>query len=191
MKSGTNYFLWVLVFAKGLTFALRSALISALMLVSLEACCYACVCWFPFLCSSSAGRFLNSEGTGLIIPSSSYLPFGAGVRVCLGEALAKMELFLLLSWILQCFTLSVPTGDSLPSLEGKFGVVLQPVKYKVNAVPRPGWERKCQGLWGQQCLSALALSCETFPSIMWVDHQAVNWTYHNISLYAFITISWQ
>uniref|UniRef100_A0A671WVZ0 Cytochrome P450 1A1 n=3 Tax=Sparus aurata TaxID=8175 RepID=A0A671WVZ0_SPAAU len=92
------------------------------------------------------GRFLNSEGTGLIIPSSSYLPFGAGVRVCLGEALAKMELFLLLSWILQCFTLSVPTGDSLPSLEGKFGVVLQPVKYKVNAVPRPGWERKCQGL---------------------------------------------
>uniref|UniRef100_A0A671X008 Cytochrome P450 1A1 n=1 Tax=Sparus aurata TaxID=8175 RepID=A0A671X008_SPAAU len=127
------------------------------------------------------GRFLNSEGTGLIIPSSSYLPFGAGVRVCLGEALAKMELFLLLSWILQCFTLSVPTGDSLPSLEGKFGVVLQPVKYKVNAVPRPG----------QQCLSALALSCETFPSIMWVDHQAVNWTYHNISLYAFITISWQ
>ncbi|XP_036979571.1 steroid 17-alpha-hydroxylase/17,20 lyase isoform X2 [Acanthopagrus latus] len=92
------------------------------------------------------GRFLNSEGTGLMIPSSSYLPFGAGVRVCLGEALAKMELFLLLSWILQCFTLSVPHGDTLPSLEGKFGVVLQPVKYKVNAMPRPGWERKCQGL---------------------------------------------
>ncbi|XP_044069009.1 steroid 17-alpha-hydroxylase/17,20 lyase [Siniperca chuatsi] len=91
------------------------------------------------------GRFLNSEGTGVIIPSPSYLPFGAGVRVCLGEALAKMELFLFLSWILQRFTLSVPPGRSLPSLEGKFGVVLQPAKYKVNAVPRPGWERnKCQ-----------------------------------------------
>ncbi|XP_040905588.1 steroid 17-alpha-hydroxylase/17,20 lyase [Toxotes jaculatrix] len=76
------------------------------------------------------GRFLNSEGTGLIIPSSSYLPFGAGVRVCLGEALAKMELFLFLSWILQHFILSVPPGHSLPSLEGKFGVVLQPAKYK-------------------------------------------------------------
>ncbi|KAI3363088.1 hypothetical protein L3Q82_011530, partial [Scortum barcoo] len=91
------------------------------------------------------GRFLNSEGTGLIIPSSSYLPFGAGVRVCLGEALAKMELFLFLSWILQHFTLSVPPGHSLPSLEGKFGVVLQPAKFKVNAIPRPGWEKnKCQ-----------------------------------------------
>lgn len=86
---------------------------------------------------------MNREGTGLVIPSSSYLPFGAGVRVCLGEALAKMELFLFLSWILQRFTLSVPPGHSLPSLEGKFGVVLQPAKYKVNAMPRPGWETKC------------------------------------------------
>ncbi|XP_061601327.1 steroid 17-alpha-hydroxylase/17,20 lyase [Cololabis saira] len=87
------------------------------------------------------GRFLNSKGTGLSIPSSSYLPFGVGIRVCLGEALAKMELFLFLSWILQRFTLSVPPNHSLPSLEGKFGVVLQPVKYTVKATPRPGWER--------------------------------------------------
>lgn len=88
------------------------------------------------------GRFLNGDGTTVIIPSSSYLPFGAGARVCLGEALAKMELFLFLSRILQRFTLSVPPEYALPSLEGKFGVVLQPVKYKVTATPRPGWERK-------------------------------------------------
>uniref|UniRef100_A0A8C6KBT8 Cytochrome P450, family 17, subfamily A, polypeptide 1 n=1 Tax=Nothobranchius furzeri TaxID=105023 RepID=A0A8C6KBT8_NOTFU len=87
------------------------------------------------------GRFLNNDGTGLMSPSSSYLPFGAGIRVCLGEALAKMELFLFLSWILQRFTLSVPPNQSLPSLEGKFGVVLQPVKYKVKTTPRQGWER--------------------------------------------------
>lgn len=113
-----------------------------------EACGFACVSWFWFPCSPSAGRFLNSEGTGPIIPSPSYLPFGAGIRVCLGEALAKMELFLFLSWILQRFTLSVPPGHPLPSLEGKFGVVLQPAKYKVNAVPRPGWERnKWRACW--------------------------------------------
>ncbi|XP_076016444.1 steroid 17-alpha-hydroxylase/17,20 lyase [Genypterus blacodes] len=86
-------------------------------------------------------RFLNSEGTAVVIPSPSFLPFGAGVRVCLGEALAKMEIFLFLSWILQRFTLSLPPGDSLPSLEGKFGVVLQPARFKVHATPRPGWDR--------------------------------------------------
>lgn len=74
-------------------------------------------------------------------PSASYLPFGAGIRVCLGEALAKMELFLFLSWILQRFTLDVPAGHPLPSLEGKFGVVLQPQKYKVLACLREGWEK--------------------------------------------------
>uniref|UniRef100_A0A3B3CZ29 Cytochrome P450, family 17, subfamily A, polypeptide 1 n=1 Tax=Oryzias melastigma TaxID=30732 RepID=A0A3B3CZ29_ORYME len=87
------------------------------------------------------GRFLSADGSSLTLPSSSYLPFGAGLRVCLGEALAKMELFLFLSWILQRFSLSVPSSQSLPSLEGKFGVVLQPVKYAVKATPRLGWDR--------------------------------------------------
>ncbi|XP_026795071.3 steroid 17-alpha-hydroxylase/17,20 lyase isoform X1 [Pangasianodon hypophthalmus] len=89
-------------------------------------------------------RFLDEEGNSLCCPSLSYLPFGAGVRVCLGEALAKLELFLFLSWILQRFTLEVPAGQPLPELQGKFGVVLQPQKYKVIARLRPGWENKPQ-----------------------------------------------
>ena len=92
--------------------------------------------WF-----SPAARFLNSDGSGLVIPSPSYLPFGAGLRVCLGEALAKMELFLFLSTVLQRFTRSVRPGDPLPNLEGKFGVVLQPAKYWVSAQLRPNWDR--------------------------------------------------
>uniref|UniRef100_A0AAY4DC04 Uncharacterized protein n=1 Tax=Denticeps clupeoides TaxID=299321 RepID=A0AAY4DC04_9TELE len=79
---------------------------------------------------------------GCAVPSASYLPFGAGVRVCLGEALAKMELFLFLSWLLHRFTLEMPAGQPLPSLDGKFGVVLQPQKFKVHAHPRPGWKRR-------------------------------------------------
>ncbi|XP_073541417.1 steroid 17-alpha-hydroxylase/17,20 lyase isoform X1 [Phyllobates terribilis] len=85
-------------------------------------------------------RFLDENGHRLYSPSQSYLPFGAGIRVCLGEALAKMEIFLFLSWILQRFTLEVPEGDPLPTLEGKFGVVLQVKPFKVTAKLRDVWK---------------------------------------------------
>ncbi|XP_030425949.1 steroid 17-alpha-hydroxylase/17,20 lyase [Gopherus evgoodei] len=78
------------------------------------------------------GRFLDERGNRLYSPSPSYLPFGAGIRVCLGERLAKMELFLFLAWILQRFTLEALPGQSLPSLEGKFGVVLQVQPFKMG-----------------------------------------------------------
>nr|XP_015202919.1 PREDICTED: steroid 17-alpha-hydroxylase/17,20 lyase-like [Lepisosteus oculatus] len=91
------------------------------------------------LCRSpGAGRFLD-EGSRVYSPSASYIPFGAGIRVCLGETLAKMELFLFLSWILQRFTLEVPPDQPLPDLQGKFGVVLQIQKYHVHARLRNAW----------------------------------------------------
>ncbi|XP_069836310.1 steroid 17-alpha-hydroxylase/17,20 lyase [Dendropsophus ebraccatus] len=85
-------------------------------------------------------RFLDENGQRVYSPSQSYLPFGAGIRVCLGEALAKMEIFLFLSWILQRFILEVPDGDPLPDLEGKFGVVLQVKPFKVTAKLRDVWK---------------------------------------------------
>ncbi|XP_077205699.1 steroid 17-alpha-hydroxylase/17,20 lyase isoform X1 [Paroedura picta] len=86
------------------------------------------------------GRFLDEQGNRLYSPSPSYLPFGAGIRVCVGEALAKMELFLFLSWSLQRFTFNVPEGEILPAPEGKFGVVLQVPKFKVKATLREAWQ---------------------------------------------------
>lgn len=87
-----------------------------------------------------AGRFLDERGQHIHSPSPSYLPFGAGIRVCLGEVLAKMELFLFLAWMLQRFTLECPQDQPLPSLEGKFGVVLQVQKFRVKARLRDAWQ---------------------------------------------------
>uniref|UniRef100_A0A8C6JJV4 Steroid 17-alpha-hydroxylase/17,20 lyase n=1 Tax=Melopsittacus undulatus TaxID=13146 RepID=A0A8C6JJV4_MELUD len=85
------------------------------------------------------GRFLDEQGQHIHSPSPSYLPFGAGIRVCLGKVLAKMELFLFLAWVLQRFTLECPQDQPLPSLEGKFGVVLQVQKFRVKARLRDAW----------------------------------------------------
>ncbi|XP_066477570.1 steroid 17-alpha-hydroxylase/17,20 lyase [Tiliqua scincoides] len=86
------------------------------------------------------GRFLDEYGNRIYSPSPSYLPFGAGIRVCMGEALAKMELFLFLAWILQRFTFTIPEGHTLPEPEGKFGVVLQVPPFKVKATLREVWK---------------------------------------------------
>ncbi|KTF88450.1 hypothetical protein cypCar_00041718 [Cyprinus carpio] len=79
-------------------------------------------------------RFLDASGRR--VTPSSFLPFGAGPRVCVGESLARIELFLFASRLLQRFHFSVPPGASLPELQGRFGVVLQPQSYSVTVTPR-------------------------------------------------------
>ncbi|XP_038614056.1 steroid 17-alpha-hydroxylase/17,20 lyase [Tachyglossus aculeatus] len=85
-------------------------------------------------------RFLDEKGEQLISPSSSYLPFGTGPRVCLGESLARMELFLFLAWILQRFDFEVPEDGEKPNLEGKTGVVYQVRPFQVLVRLRKGWK---------------------------------------------------
>ena len=78
-------------------------------------------------------RFLDREGILMRTTDQSFLPFGTGRRVCVGEALARMELFVFLSNILYKYDI-VPDGD-LPNLDGEFGVVLKPKPFKIKLIP--------------------------------------------------------
>ena len=70
----------------------------------------------------------------LILSSSTFVRVcvSSGKRVCLGEGLAKMELFLFLVGLLQKFSFSVPDGVEL-STEGISGTTRVPHPYKVYA----------------------------------------------------------
>ena len=77
-------------------------------------------------------RFIDSDGKFFYPKDRSFLPFGAGARVCLGESLAKTELLLFLSQLVHQFTFSCPDDLPPPDLNPMFGVVSHPKPYKVN-----------------------------------------------------------
>ncbi|XP_041912202.1 cytochrome P450 2J6-like [Alosa sapidissima] len=79
------------------------------------------------------GHFLNKEGK--FVKNPAFIPFSAGKRVCLGESLAKMELFLFFTSFLQRYTFSMPAGVK-PVMDFRFGITLAPQPYEICATPR-------------------------------------------------------
>ncbi|XP_077156774.1 cytochrome P450 2U1-like isoform X2 [Paroedura picta] len=59
-----------------------------------------------------------------------------GKRVCMGEQLAKMEVFLVLTSLLQHFTFVFPEDLKKPSMEGRFGLTLSPFPFNLIALKR-------------------------------------------------------
>ncbi|XP_004478896.1 steroid 17-alpha-hydroxylase/17,20 lyase [Dasypus novemcinctus] len=84
-------------------------------------------------------RFLDPTGSQLISPTMSYLPFGAGPRSCVGENLARQEIFLSLAWMLQRFDLEVPEDGQLPCLDGNPSIVFLIEPFKVKIKVRQAW----------------------------------------------------
>ncbi|XP_002730381.1 cytochrome P450 1A5-like [Saccoglossus kowalevskii] len=81
-------------------------------------------------------RFLDADGALLPHPDS-FMPFSAGRRVCMGEALAKNELFLIFTSLFQNYTFKVPPGSKKPCLKGHCaGLVMRCVSYEVIAIER-------------------------------------------------------
>ncbi|XP_055258417.1 cytochrome P450 2J2-like isoform X2 [Moschus berezovskii] len=65
----------------------------------------------------------------------AFLPFSIGKRMCLGEQLARTELFLFFTSLLQKFTFRPPDNEEL-SLKFRMGLTLSPVSHRLCAVPR-------------------------------------------------------
>ncbi|XP_074860800.1 cytochrome P450 2J5-like [Carettochelys insculpta] len=79
-------------------------------------------------------HFLNSDGN--FVNNEAFLPFSAGHRMCLGEHMAKIELFIFFANLLRAFTFQLPEGVKEINLDYILGAVLQPHPYKLLAVPR-------------------------------------------------------
>ncbi|KAM6921526.1 cytochrome P450 2J2-like [Xenentodon cancila] len=78
-------------------------------------------------------HFLDQDGK--FRKREAFVPFSAGQRVCLGEQLARMELFLFFTSLLQRFSFSPAAGEQ-PSLEFKIGGIRGPKPYRLCIASR-------------------------------------------------------
>lgn len=79
-------------------------------------------------------NFLDHEGK-LSIPDK-FFPFGLGKHRCIGESLAKTNLFMLCTTILQNFYLAIPSGHDLPSDIPVDGATANVQDYLAVIIPR-------------------------------------------------------
>ncbi|XP_045194438.2 cytochrome P450 1A1-like [Mercenaria mercenaria] len=76
-------------------------------------------------------RFLDTSGTRVDRSKLDFfLPFGTGKRKCPGEQLAKMELFLFFTILVQKCKFEVVPGEH-PVVDSKYGLTLKPLDFNV------------------------------------------------------------
>ncbi|WAR03298.1 CP2U1-like protein [Mya arenaria] len=73
-------------------------------------------------------RFLNSDGK--VARKDGMVPFGNGPRLCIGEPLARMELFLIFTNLLQSFRFC-PSPDTEYTLEGTQALTFTALPYDI------------------------------------------------------------
>ncbi|XP_039732334.1 cytochrome P450 2W1 [Pteropus medius] len=83
------------------------------------------------------GHFLDADGR--FVKREAFMAFSAGRRVCVGEHLARTQVFLLFAGLLQRFHLLPPPGLSPASLDIQIiqAIFKRPFVHGLCAVPRP------------------------------------------------------
>ncbi|KAL8188128.1 UNVERIFIED_CONTAM: hypothetical protein K2H54_061971 [Gekko kuhli] len=79
-------------------------------------------------------HFLGKDGS--FVEREAFLPFGAGARICLGEQLARIEIFIFFTNLLRAFTFRLPEGVKELNEDPVVGASFAPHPYKLCAVPR-------------------------------------------------------
>uniref|UniRef100_A0A663MXN9 Uncharacterized protein n=1 Tax=Athene cunicularia TaxID=194338 RepID=A0A663MXN9_ATHCN len=80
------------------------------------------------------GYFLDTDGNS--VNREAFLPFSIGHTVCMGELLARVELFIVFSTLLQAFAFTLPGGVKEVSTKFVFGSTMKPPPYRLCAIPR-------------------------------------------------------
>ncbi|XP_055078562.1 cytochrome P450 2K1-like [Periophthalmus magnuspinnatus] len=75
-------------------------------------------------------NFLNDKGE--FVKPDAFLPFSAGPRVCPGESLARMELFLIMVTLLRRFRFIWPEDAGELDYELEFGITSMPKPYNMK-----------------------------------------------------------
>ena len=79
-------------------------------------------------------RFIDKDGN--IIKNDHFVPFGVGKRICMGESLAKNELFIFFVRILQRMNIGVVKGQIPNPKNYVSGITTIPLPYMVSVSSR-------------------------------------------------------